>query len=133
MLENRRFLDVSLINTDIRYGKPRIAERCPIRRALYRMGFHAPKVPWNGENGHIKLTDPDTKIRYEWTIPGKALIWLIKYDRGELVQPFEFRLDMTKATIVPKSSQGPRGPKKDNPRPKRTYYQEGRLRPITDI
>lgn len=138
---NTRFITVKVTDYDIRHGEPRNSERCPIKNALHRSDWNAPKVPWDGKvngRGVIAMTDPETGIRYEWYIPPGVNRWLMEYDAGKSVEPIEFQLDITKATqIAPRPTHKASENRNNRNRIVRESVKprvpHGKIRPIVDF
>jgi len=128
---DKRYIKVKVTLENIILGERQNGHNCPIQHALTCMGFHAVKVPWNGEKGVIRISDPITNLRYEWDIPPVAFKWLVQFDRGEEVKPFQFVLDLDKAVTKPMlRGKTVDSTKTAQPRVKRTIKHKG-LRPIT--
>lgn len=119
MLKSRqRFISVAVTRGFILTGMQNTYGHCPIANALKGNGWHSPKVAKN----LVKITDPDTGLRYQFTTPTEAADWLRRFDlKGpDDVYPFTMHLDLKMATILPSQRGRITVPGKSKPKSKPT-------------
>jgi hypothetical protein len=49
----------------------------------------------------IRWTDPVKQVRYIYLTPARAQQYIIAFDAGDKIQPFQFRLDTNSRQVVP--------------------------------
>ncbi len=96
----------------IKCGEPRHPARCPIAYALGpRIGGHVEVT----QDGRVQVYDlewrmfvvpacrvavpkqyPSNKLLREFSLPPEAVQWMIDFDSGKKVKPFEFDLEIPK-------------------------------------
>ena len=85
---------IAVTEDDIWWGERESHKRCPIANAMRRNGLCGCEV-YNGEAHWIDLekSTDDMHVTNSADLPYDARIFVVNFDRGHPVDPFEFELE----------------------------------------
>lgn len=86
-----KYVEVSVTETDIMFGKKGSCTQCPIAYAVKRATGRKRNVVVDGQYLTI---NPDRPCEQEMHLPKKARDFVIKFDSGKKVKPFKFGIPM---------------------------------------
>jgi hypothetical protein len=83
-------LEIIVDETTISHSQQRQSSHCMIAEALHQIVPNARSISVDLQT--IRFSDPEKRLRYTYLTPRIAQVNIIKFDQGELPEPFDFRL-----------------------------------------
>lgn len=115
---HRRQVDVAVTKQLIAEALPRDSSHCMIADAVKLAVPTAKRV--SVDLATIRFSDPAVRRRYIYLTPARAQAALLRFDQGEEVEPFKFRLGRAAQVVEMMASSTPAPGGKRAPTPSQT-------------